>query len=196
MRIAFTGSGGTGKTTLLNAVNLYLNFPIIDEGIRPWLENNGFDEFKEMDINDVQRMQDEVMYAKINEETPLKEFISDRTTIDNAMYTLRWVSSLTNEYDGWYSKYLEDARKHTMLFYDIIFVLPHGAIHIENDGIRSSKTWYQFLMQQLIEKEIDAFSTLCYPHTHKIKSLSVEDRVNECLMVYNDIKLKGRAFIS
>lgn len=196
MRIAFTGSGGTGKTTLLNIVNEYLKLPVIDENIRPWLKKNGFVEFKDMTFQDVKRMQHEVMYAKIKEEINLNTFISDRTTIDNAMYTLRWVSSLTNEYNDWYKLYLKDARMHARSYYDIIFVLPHGVIQIENDGLRSSKTWYQFLMQELIENEINKLETACRdPYIHHVTSSRLNDRVEECLEIYNKVKTHKRLYV-
>ena len=48
MKIAFSGSGGTGKTTLLKELNKTMYYPVINEGIREWLRLHKFNDFKEM----------------------------------------------------------------------------------------------------------------------------------------------------
>ena len=192
MRIAFTGAGGTGKTTLLKEINKYLNITVIKEGIRSWLAFNNINDFKDMNIDDIKRMQSEVMYSKIKEEQSLSSFLSDRTTIDNLVYALRWISSVTFDNDEWYYNYLSDARDHAENTYDIIFVLPWGIIPLDNDGTRSGKKWYQYMIQSLIEHEI---SKLKNPYIHIVKSVSLKDRVDECINVYNSCYMQNNVIL-
>ena len=43
MRIAFSGSGGTGKTTTLKAVNEKLGYPVVQEGVRKYMTDHNIE---------------------------------------------------------------------------------------------------------------------------------------------------------
>ena len=182
MKISLCGAGGTGKTTLLEEINKTIDYPVIEEGIREWLEYHAFDDFKEMTEEDIKLMQNDVMYSKINREISLNTFISDRTTIDNATYALRWIASLDDKHQVWYKNYLNDAVKHANDTYDVIFFLPVGVFKPKDDGLRSNKLWYQYMMQCIMESLL---SGLDKPLIHYIKSSSLQDRVDECFEVMN-----------
>jgi nicotinamide riboside kinase len=197
MRIVFTGSGGTGKSTLLKEVNKKLQYPVIHEGIREWLASNGFGDFKEMNINDIIEMQSDVMNGKIKQEVGQTNFISDRCTIDNLCYTLRWVGSVDSDHNDFMEQYISDAMAHAKDNYDIIFILPFGSFDIENDGTRSNKKYYQYMLQSLIEYHCYSLMTsgLSDVVIHKIKAVSLPERIAECMLVMNDVDLKRRGII-
>jgi nicotinamide riboside kinase len=190
MKIAFSGSGGTGKTTLLNNLNENLNYYVIKEGIRTWLKQNDFKDFKEMQTDDVIKMQTDVLNAKILQESRYKNFISDRTTIDNFCYCLRWIGSETSNHNDFMKNYFKKSINHAKKYYDLIFILPWNAFKIEDDGVRSNKKWYQYMMQSLIEHHLYG---LLLSNTdvkiHKVDSIDLSDRVKECLLVINDLSL-------
>lgn len=186
MRIAFTGSGGTGKTTLLTEVNKELNLPVIGEGIREWLKNNDFKDFKDMTIHHVVKMQEDTLKRKMDIESELQSFVSDRTTVDNLSYALRWIGSVDTDYDTWMAQYITNAMNHANANYDIIFMLPWGVLPIEKDGTRSSKAWYQYMMQSIIERHIYMLER---PYVYEVMKDTVEDRVKECLQIIRGVDL-------
>ena len=179
MRIALIGSGGTGKTTLLHELNKHLKLPVISEGIRPWLKDHGFDDFKEMSLDDVREMQQDVMFDKMREEQSLTSFFSDRTTIDNTCYAMYWLGQ-KKEYSKWYQGYFNNAVKHFNCTYDIVIILPWGVIELENDGIRSSNKWYQFILQQMMENMVITHKGV-NTTVIKVKSIPLDERVKECI---------------
>ena len=187
MRIAFTGSGGTGKTTLLKEVNKEMELPIIGEGIREWLEENGFDDFKELETKDVVKMQEDALNKRIDIESELQSFVSDRTSVDNLSYALRWVGSEdTGAYDAWMAMYITRAMNHANDNYDIIFLLPWGEIDLVSDGTRSSKQWYQYMMQSIIERHI---YMLDRPFVYEVMKVDLAERTEECLRIIKGVDL-------
>ncbi len=192
MKIAFTGSGGVGKTTLLQELNKHLKYPVIREGVRSWLKRNNFNNFKEMGTEDVKRMQSDVMGGKIIQEKNLPSFLSDRTTIDNLCYALRWIGSEAKDHDGWMGTYIKSAMNHAKDNYDIIFILPWNAFPIDDDGVRSNKKYYQYMIQSLIEYHCYGLMTSgkSKAYIHKIESVDLSDRVRECLLIINELELK------
>ncbi len=185
MRIVFSGSGGTGKTTLLNEINKELHFPVIDEGVREWLEAHNFVSPRDLDKTNRVKMQADNLKRRIEIEGSLQQFISDRTSVDNLVYALRWVGSVDDgTYDGWMAQYINAAMKHADTNYDIIFLLPWGEIPLEGDGVRSSKQWYQYMIQSLIERHI---YMLQRPYVYEVQMVSLEDRVTECLKIINSV---------
>ncbi len=187
MRIAFSGSGGTGKTTLVQELNKGLGFPVIGEGIREWLEDHNFTHFKELSKELTIKMQEDNLKRRIEIESSLQQFISDRSSVDNLVYALRWIGSVdTGEYDGWMAQYINAAMNHAETNYDIIFVLPWGEIEIEDDGLRSKKQWYQYMIQALIERHI---YMLQRPYVYEVQKVGLQDRVDECMKLINNIDL-------
>ena len=186
MRIAFAGSGGTGKTTLLEEINKELELPVIGEGIREWLVENDYKDFKDLGIEGTIKMQEDTLQRKMSIESELQSFVADRTTVDNLCYAVRWIGSVNSEYDTWMAQYITHAINHANVNYDIIFMLPWGVIPIEKDGTRSSKTWYQYMMQNLIERHIYMLER---PYVYEVMQDSLEDRTRECLKIIRSVDL-------
>lgn len=175
MRIGFSGSGGTGKTTTLLEVNKILEYPVIEEGVREYLQKNNIKHFRELSPEDIFKMQLWLLEQKEISESK-KNFIADRTTIDNFVYALYWLNR-EEAFQRPLQHYMIRCLDHAIKSYDLIIVFPFGAIPLEDDGIRSSKEMYQFHIQLLIERMLEQVGTNIYP----LQSITLKERTEEIL---------------
>lgn len=183
MKIAITGYGGTGKTTLAEALSSNFGYPLIDEGIREFLQETGIKDLRSMPPEETMKMQWWLLNHKISQEEKLDKFIADRSTIDNIAYVLRWCSrqeGLEQEID----RYIKLAKKYAENTYDLILFLPWGKFKLKEDGIRSVKKWYQYEIDRLLwgllwKQKVDIYI---------VKSSSLKERVVEISELLKDKK--------
>jgi nicotinamide riboside kinase len=140
MKIAFTGTSSTGKTTLINELfkhddfkSYKLSFSTTDA--RSLLNDMGA---KQMDLmTDAQRITFQKLYFQKKKEQELEKnnFIVDRSFVDVASYWLvrecKNDIALANEND------LLLKSKALSMEYDVHFYFPYGVIPFEADGYRS-----------------------------------------------------------
>jgi len=180
IRIGFTGSGGSGKTTMLKVVSEKLKIPTIPEGIRSYLKANGISHLRELGDEGTIKLQEEVLSRKIKAESKFDAFITDRTTLDNAAYALRWLSRC-QECQEWLNDYINKCLTYARNYYDIIFFFPCGMFELEDDGIRSGKFWYQYEIDLLLKGLM--FNTFYqqshYPAIYVLETISIQERLEE-----------------
>ena len=185
MCVGFTGSAGTGKTTIVKAANEFLRFPYINEGVRTWMKENKVDDVHKLGGKGLMKFQMAMLDRKIAAEAGKKQFISDRTSIDILCYALYHLSG-KEEFQRGLMDYTHRATMHAVQTYDIIFTTPYGQFPIEDDGVR--KTWpaHQMTIQMLMEHAVALGSNVF--HVHQIQANSVEDRVAEVLDVIEKVQ--------
>jgi deoxyadenosine/deoxycytidine kinase len=88
-KIAFCGSHGTGKTTLLQTISQELHLPIIDKTIRTYWKSIGVDDFEKLPADVRTQCQLNLLLNQIErEDTEGKDgFITDRSVLDYIGYT-------------------------------------------------------------------------------------------------------------
>ena len=128
MRIAFTGSGGSGKTTTLQELNKTLKLPVITEGVRSYMKDNKIDKLRDLGVQGTVDLQNHLLDTKFKSEANMKSFISDRTSIDCATYALRWVSRYS-EHNSWLYEYITKCIIHAQQNYDLIVIFPWNVLH-------------------------------------------------------------------
>jgi nicotinamide riboside kinase len=138
MKIAFTGTASTGKTTLVNELlkneefkRFKLKFVTTDA--RSILESLGF---KQMDLMTKQQRIDfqKFYFEKKKElESNIDNYITDRSFVDVASY---WFIRDLNGKQSPKDKIIEEARIISKS-YDLHFYFPYGIIPFDNDGYRS-----------------------------------------------------------
>lgn len=148
MKIGIIGAQGVGKTTLAEALSKELEYPLIREVVRDVMKDMGITSPRELkgDVEKSTEFQRACLYRQIEEEGKHKNFISDRTTIDNAAYWMKWhahknPSHVNTEY---YKTAWENAKKYDLL----VYVPPE--IPLVDDGVRSTDKDYQEEMAWLI----------------------------------------------
>lgn len=150
MRIAFTGAGGTGKTTLATYV--------AEKWGIPFLGNTARDVMKEMGV------ENEAAQANLSPETVLAlqqgiferfkdlrrltpSFVSDRLLLDNYTYsTLRCNETMTPEiHKPWLEAAVSD-----LYNMDLVFYCPAGMFPLKGDGIRQEGIAHHYLFDAAV----------------------------------------------
>lgn len=147
VKVAISGSDGTGKTTLVNEISKRFNVPIVPEFARDVAEEMNIPDLAGMSPSLAYSFQLEVMDRKIKEEQKHESFIADRCTADNlAYYTRQCSRDLPDAANSHYvDMCLENLKK-----YDKIFLLMPNSIPLCDDGFRSTKKYHLYGIYCLI----------------------------------------------
>jgi thymidylate kinase len=152
MKIAFIGSQGTGKTTLLNDISPYFkDHEIITEVVRKELVKN-----PSLKINEQSTVETQSLIFKryldilINKE----DFISDRSLIDVVSYTA-WLLNKDANLLYILNMQRKEVEAHIKL-YDYLFYFPIE-FAITKDGVRSNSESYRFQIDQTMKKMISKY---------------------------------------
>ncbi len=184
MRIGITGGHGTGKTTLAEALAKQTGLPLIEEQARVVAQTLGIETVKS--LKDDPKLGSKFQWECLNQQLRAEKrqsFISDRTTIDNAVYWLRhhahrWPSEATNFY---YQRALGNVRN-----YDLIIYVP-PEIMPEDDGFRGTDR-----SQQLeIDTYIRAFLALTEADFITVSG-TLEERIEKAVGAIKELHLSRK----
>lgn len=146
LRIALSGSAGTGKSTLGMALAERLELPYIEEGMRARVEA-GLQFYK---LNEAERrdlIQDLWREQRELEEKASGGFVSDRSSIDYAAFWLHYgLTDAEQETESFMESMKVEAER-----LDKILLCPFGVLPLESDGVRSTNRWLQLRYQSLLE---------------------------------------------
>jgi nicotinamide riboside kinase len=150
MRIAFTGTAATGKTTLIKELFNCSEFDqfklaFLTTDARSILSSLGF---KQMDLMTKEQtifFQKLYFEKKQKTESNAVDFIVDRSFVDVASY---WLVRDCNNDISLAKEIIDDACKFSKK-YDLHFYFPHGIIPFEDDGYRSKN---EFQRKQIDEQ--------------------------------------------
>lgn len=149
MRIALSGSAGTGKTTLAQRLSDHYQVPYLEEGFRKRREAGlnvhalSSDEHKALLLE---------LYGEaiLEMETAIQDhggFVADRSPIDYLAFWLHYgFWSGPDATETLYTRTLSDQAS-----LDQVIVLPWGTLPLAADGIRSTNRWLQLKYQSLLE---------------------------------------------
>ena len=137
MKIAFCGASGTGKTTLTDWVQEIYRLDFNPVGSRSVAKAMGFDSPYDVDkAGKRAEFQQRLLDDKVGWEAGRESFVTDRTPLDNLLYTsLHDVYSIT---EAQIDKALEHTRS-----YDLVFYTPLSAfINTAGDKDRAADQSY------------------------------------------------------
>jgi len=145
-RIVFSGSAGTGKSTLARALAGRLGVPYIEEGIRPRVERGLklylLDESQRRDL--IRELWEEQRAAQ---DAAPGGFVADRSAVDYAAFWLHY--GLTDAQEETEAFLAEMERAASME--SRVVLCPWGVLPLEADGVRSTNPWLQLRYQALVE---------------------------------------------
>ncbi|MGZ8408441.1 MAG: AAA family ATPase [Hyphomicrobium sp.] len=148
-RLAITGSAGVGKTTLGRRLAEILAVPFVEEGMRARIEAG-------LDLHMLDSGGRRALLLEVFEQTlsatraavgAADGFVSDRCSMDFAAFWLYYGFAFDEDATQRVFARAEAA----LAGYDLIVVLPWGAIPLVADGVRSANPWLQLHYQVLLE---------------------------------------------
>ena len=149
IRLALSGSAGTGKTTLGQSLAEHWGVPFIPEGMRARIEAG-------LQLHQLSRVELKELVLELWDERCRREdealatvggFVADRSPIDYLVFWLHY--GFTNDEEG--TQLLMDQVRQRSRGYDRIVVLPWGVLPLCSDGVRSSNPWLQLHFQAAVE---------------------------------------------
>lgn len=165
MKIAFTGTHSTGKTTILNKIDS--KFEKISEYARK-LKEEGFP----LNKKTTQEGQLILFNKSLNDLFLKKSFICDRCLIDYAVYTLLSEKKIEN----YVTDYMEGCIQKYMKMYDKVIYFPIiQEISLSQDGIRDSDLKYREKVDFYITSYLKSYKV----NFHTLESMTIEDRIEE-----------------
>jgi nicotinamide riboside kinase len=188
MCVGFSGSSGTGKTTLIQGVSEYVRYPVVNEGFYDYLKEARVDpDHHNWDPKVRMKIQMDLLTRKKAMENSHTQFLADRTTIDMASITMAYLSKFP-EYQRGVMDYTNECLIHAQQSYDLIFMLPHGII-----GEPDPDRYAWLAMEQILTEHLTALGQPTF-HVHQIQSESLTDRVAECLEIIDSISTSKAKF--
>jgi nicotinamide riboside kinase len=163
MRVAFTGSSSTGKTTLAKKVVPALQAKgwggrFLTTNARGLLQELGHAGVDAMDLSQKREFQRLYLDRKLAQEQAETEFITDRSFVDVAAY---WI-----EYNGLEVQcrddFIERCRESSVQ-YDAHFYFPVGLLPLHADGFRSTDETSRQRIDGLIQMLAAEWGVECHP---------------------------------
>jgi len=178
MRIAFTGSTSTGKTTLVEAL---LQDPTFSEYVsvhhtvdaRHILQNLGFHSMDPMTPEETRYFQLTYFIRKLYGERGRSSFVTERSFVDIAAY---WMERDTLGCSQFEQRILMDPCEMEAKSYEIHFYLPFDVVPFQSDGWRSEDLDFHRRVDRRIHSLLEAWKinyvTLSTPsHTERIETV-------------------------
>lgn len=150
MKVAFTGAGGTGKTTLAQYAADTWGLTYLTNTARNVMKAKGIaNEAAQKDMTDAALLdlQFEIFqsFKELRATEPV--FVSDRLLLDNYVYALRRCGAAMSEQlrHEWEQAAIEDIYK-----MDLVFYCPAGLFPLKADGVRQVEVAHQYLIDSAI----------------------------------------------
>jgi hypothetical protein len=149
MKIALSGSAGTGRTTIAKNVSSHIDFAPITNLAKQILKSEGFRYGTSQTVEEFMatpERQNELFTLKHRAESQYDNFVTDRSWIDLAAYCIQ---GMQNRQDFDIATFCENCRSEVEK-YDAIIHIPWGRQPLQPNGTRTINPWFQFIVDSII----------------------------------------------
>lgn len=146
MKIAFTGAGGTGKTTMAKYLSQKWDIPYVGSVSRLVMQEMGIESEaaqNNMSDADLLVLQQAIAKKRIESLAAHESYVTDRCALDNYIYALRRCGGAMTEA---HRKVWEEGAVKDLYAHDLVFYTPVGLFPTEHDGTRVTEIAHQYLM--------------------------------------------------
>lgn len=170
--VAFTGLGGSGKTTLAREIAKRIGYPLIEEQIRVAARFLGLQQIRDLPMDAIVALQMAGMIFQYEEEMKYWKtgFVSDRWRWDYYLYTRHRIPEC-EEFCETQKRIAYEGLQYTHVFY-----VPPFADRVEDDGFRLGCDPRFRDMNQAIGKDL-----LRLTNVIQIQSKTLPERVEEVM---------------
>jgi len=150
MKVAFTGAGGTGKTTLATYAAKKWELPFLTNVAREVMQSRGIENESAQNAMSHEALLDlqyAIFLALKERRSSEPAYVTDRLLLDNYVYALRRCGSSMNET---LRKAWEDAAIADLYQMDLVFYTPAGLFPLKADGMRQADVAHQYLIDSAI----------------------------------------------
>ncbi len=169
-KIVVIGSQSSGKTTLAKELSEKLDIQMIREIARKYDRN----ELINVSSERYMIIQKELLEQQIMAENQYKEFISDRSSLDNLSYWLNNCANRASISDN--DQYIKRAMSNAENYSHIFLLIPE--FYPKDDGFRSTDIVYQMRIDAIIQAIL---------HLYRIKhyrlSGTIENRIQKVMEI-------------
>lgn len=169
-KIAIIGSQSTGKSVISNELSLILKIPMITEIARRYDRNELLNTSSERYMI----LQKEILEQQIIAESEYKEFISDRSSLDNLSYWINNCANRSNSFDN--NQYIKKAIANAKNYSHIFLLIPE--FYPKDDGFRSTDIVYQMRIDAIIQTILHLYNI-----SHYRLNGTIENRVTEAMKI-------------
>jgi nicotinamide riboside kinase len=169
-KIAIIGSQSTGKSLIGKELSNRLNIPIITEIARRYDRN----ELLNVSSERYMILQKDILEQQIIAESQYKEFISDRSSLDNLSYWINNCANRANLYDN--DLYIKKAIENAKIYSHIFLLIPE--FYPKDDGFRSTDIIYQMRIDAIIQTILHLYGI-----KHYILTGSVDNRIKDAMKI-------------
>jgi nicotinamide riboside kinase len=150
MKVAFTGAGGTGKTTLAEHIHTRWETPFLTNVAREVMRLKGIENEAAQNLmsdEDLLDLQYSIFLALKQRRESEPSFVTDRLLLDNYVYALRRCGHAMSENlrEQWEKAAIEDLYR-----MDLVFYCPAGLFPLKADGMRQADVAHQYLIDSAI----------------------------------------------